>query len=103
MAAVGRRAVETLCADPAQAVARLRDRLAPVKSPDGKRVARWIAHLSSDGFEQRQLAADQLERLGELSAPALRAALTAKPPLEARRRIEQLLAKLRPTALSPAA
>ena len=58
-AALGRGAVETLCADPAQAVALLRERLLPVKSPDSKQVARWIADLSSDSFKQRRLAADQ--------------------------------------------
>jgi len=102
-AAAGRRAVETMSADPAQAVALLRERLLPVKSPDSKQVARWIADLSSDDFEERRLAADHLERLGELAGPALRAALAAKPPLEARRRIDEMLAKLRPAVLPPEA
>ena len=102
-AALGRRAVETLCADPAQAVALLRERLLPVKSPDSKQVARWIADLSSDAFEQRRLAADNLERLGELAGPALRAALAAKPPLEAHRRMTAMLAKLSPAVLPPEA
>jgi hypothetical protein len=102
-AALGRRAVETLCADPAQAVALLRERLLPVKSPDSKQVARWIADLSSDNFKQRGLAADNLERLGELAGPALRAALAAEPPLEARQRITVMLAKLRPAVLPPEA
>jgi len=98
-AVAGRRAVETLCADPAQAVRLLRERLVPVKSPDNKQVARWIADLSSDAFEQRRLATDHLERLGELAGPALRAALAAEPPLEARRRMTALLAKLSPAVL----
>jgi hypothetical protein len=102
-AATGRRAVETLFADPAQAVALLRERLLPVKSPDSKQVARWIDDLSSDSFKQRHLAADNLERLGELAGPALRAALAAKPPLETHRRISAMLAKLRPAVLPPEA
>ena len=102
-AALGRGAVESLCADPAQAVALLRERLLPVKSPDSKQVARWIADLSSDVFEQRRLAAANLERLGELAGPALRAALAATPPLEAQRRMSPLLAKLRPAVLPPEA
>jgi hypothetical protein len=102
-AALGRRAVESLSADPAQAVPLLRERLLPVKSPDSKQVARWIADLSSDDFEQRRLATDHLERLGELAGPALRAALDAGPPLEAGRRMTDMLAKLRPGALSPEA
>lgn len=102
-AALGRRAVETLSADPAQAVALLRERLLPVKSPAGKLVARWIADLSSNEFEKRQLATDLLERLGELAGPALRAALDAEPPLEAHQRMTALLAKLRPAVLPPEA
>jgi RNA polymerase sigma factor (sigma-70 family) len=102
-AAEGRRALDTLCADPAQAVALLRERLLPVKSPDSKQVARWIADLSSDDFEERRLATDQLDRLGELAGPALRAALAAKPQLEARRRMMGMLAKLRPAVLPPEA
>jgi WD40 repeat protein len=100
-AATGRRSVEMLCADPAQAVSLLRERLLPVKSPDGRQVARWISDLSSDDFEQRRLATDHLERLGELAGPALRAALAAKPPLEAHRRMTEMLAKLRPGVLPP--
>jgi len=92
-----------LRADPAQAVALLRERLLPVKSPDSKQVGGWIADLSSDEFEQRRLAADHLERLGELAGPALRAALAAKPSLEARRRMMEMLAKLRPAVLPPEA
>jgi RNA polymerase sigma factor (sigma-70 family) len=102
-AALGRRAVETLCADPAQALALLRERLVPVKSPDSKQVARWIADLSGENFKERQLATGNLERLGELAEPALRAALAAEPPLEARQRITGLLAKLRPAVLPPEA
>jgi RNA polymerase sigma factor (sigma-70 family) len=102
-AALSRHAVETLCADPAQAVALLRERLVPVKSPDSKEVARWIADLSSDNFKERQLAASNLERLGELAGPALREALAAKPPLEAQQRITMLLAKLKPADLPPEA
>jgi WD40 repeat protein len=102
-AALGRGAVEALGADPAQAVALVRERLLPVKSPDNKQVVRWIADLSSDVFEQRRLAVASLERLGELAGPALRAALAATPPLEAQRRMSALLAKLRPAVLPPEA
>ena len=102
-AVLARRAVESLCVDPAQAVALLRERLLLVKGPDSKQVDRWTADLSSDDFEQRRLATDSLERLGELAGPALRAALAAKPPLEAQRRMLALLAKLTPAVLPPEA
>ena len=100
-AATGHRAVETLCADPAQAVALLRERLLPVKAPDSKQVARWVADLSSDDFEQRRLATDHLERLGELAGPALCAALAARPSLEPQRRMADILAKLTPAVVPP--
>ena len=81
----------------------MRERLLPVKSPDSKQVDRWIADLSSENFKERQLAAANLERLGELAGPALRAALAAEPPLEAQRRMTLILAKLRPAVLPPEA
>lgn len=102
-AALGRRAVESLCLDPAQAVALLREHLVPAKSPDSKQVARWIDDLASDNFKKRRLASESLERLGELAGPALRAALAGEPPLETRQRINLLLARLSPAVLPPEA
>jgi hypothetical protein len=100
-AVTGRRAVETLCADPAQAVALLRERLAPVQSPDSKQVARWIADLDNDRFAVRDRATRELEKMGDLSEPALRKVLIGQPSLEARRRVEQLLQKLRDAITNP--
>jgi WD40 repeat protein len=89
----GRRAVEALVAEPAQALALLAKRLA-VAAPDPKRLARWLADLNSDDFDQRQEAERALDRLAELAGPALRQALATRPSAEARRRIENLLKKL---------
>ncbi len=97
----GRRAVETLIAAPQQAVPLLRERLKPAPMLDAKKLARWVVDLGSDVFERRQEAEEELDRLGVQAGPALRQALAGDVPLEARRRIEQLLAKLdRPAALS---
>ena len=95
----GRRAVEALVAEPAQALAMLAKRL-PVAVPDPKRLTRWLADLNSDDFDQRQAAERALDRVAELAGPALRQALAARPSAEARRRIENLLKKLDGPTLS---
>jgi RNA polymerase sigma factor (sigma-70 family) len=81
-----------LAAAPTQAVPFLRERLRPPAVPaDPQQVERWITELDSAQFAARQQAAQALEQLGEAAEPALRKALTGRPTLEARRRLEQLL------------
>jgi WD40 repeat protein len=99
-AARGRRAIEALIAAPVQAVALLQKRL-PAIEPNSKQVARWLAELGSDDFEQRQRAERGLGNLGELAGPALRRALVARPAAEPRRRIADLLKKLDGSVLGP--
>jgi hypothetical protein len=53
-----------------------------------------MADLDSDAFEVRRRAAQELEKLGDLAEPALRAALKDKPAAGARRQIEELLEAL---------
>ncbi len=90
----GRRAIETLAGERAQALAMLRQHAKPVAAPDSAQVAQWIADLGSDDFDRRNRAASALERLAELAGPALRKAAATAATLEARRRIEGLLQKL---------
>src|SRR5262249_25231812 len=66
----------------------------PVEAPDSKRIRRLLDGLDSDQFAVRKRASAELERLGELAAPALRKAMEGEPSAEARRRIEELLEKL---------
>jgi RNA polymerase sigma factor (sigma-70 family) len=73
------------------AAAFLRGKIPPVKAPAAKRLQQLIADLDSDQFAVRQAASEVLARLGDLAVPALRKALAAKPPLEPRRRLEDLL------------
>lgn len=96
-----RRAIETLVAAPAPAVALLRARLKPVAGPDARAVARWIAELGDDDFEQREKAMRELGQLGEHAHPAMRQALAGNPSLEARRRMEGLLKTASQPALAP--
>jgi hypothetical protein len=52
-----------------------------------------MAELDSDDFTTREKATQELEGLAELAGPALRQALSAKPPLETARRIAALMDK----------
>jgi WD40 repeat protein len=83
-----------LVADPEAAIALLRERLRPVKRPEPGRVARLLATLDSERFEERERAGREMEAIGEAAAPELRRTLTRKPSLEVRRRVEALLERL---------
>jgi dipeptidyl aminopeptidase/acylaminoacyl peptidase len=87
------RAIAMLASAPAHSVPLLGKRLRPV-CPAGEEAARLIDELGSDDFDVRDGAARQLAELGEGAAAALRKAVGNRPSLEARRRVEQLLAKI---------
>src|SRR5262249_53779193 len=83
------------------AVRFLAGKLRPLAAAD-PRLRRLVRDLDATRFPVREQAARELEDLGDLAEPALRQALTAKLTLEARRRIEKLLAKLDAVPTSPA-
>jgi hypothetical protein len=85
--------MQALQADAAHAVAYLRQRLHPVAAVDEQRLSQWIAELDSEQFTLREKAMNELERSGESALQAMRKALAGRPSLEARRRLEQLVAK----------
>jgi hypothetical protein len=87
-----REALWEMVAAPAQAVPFLAEHVRPVLAADPKRTEQLIRDLGSDQFAVRERAARELEALAEAAAPALRRALRGKPPVELRRRVEQLLA-----------
>lgn len=93
-AALAYRAIRKLAAGSKESASFLRQQLRPVPSIDVRTISRFVADLDSDSFETRQRASEQLEKLVELAEPALRRALQDKPPLERRRRIDQLLEKI---------
>jgi WD40 repeat protein len=81
----------------------LRRRLEPAAPvPDPPRIAAWIADLDSDTFLVRQNAIAELTRLAENAEPMLRKSLDKPSSLEARRRIEALLADLQAKLKMPA-
>jgi len=86
-------AVATLCGAADPAVAFLKERLRPDQPPDPQQVARWISDLDSNQLPARQRARQELEKLGDVAAPALRQRLAEKPSLETTRQLEELLAK----------
>jgi RNA polymerase sigma factor (sigma-70 family) len=99
-AAVAYRAVLALAAAP-ESVSLLREQLRPVATHRRGEVAGWLVDLGSDRFAVREKATEALEKIGDLAEPALEEALGGKPSLEVRRRLERLLAKLRPSVLPP--
>jgi hypothetical protein len=97
-------AIYVLADDPARSVPWLRKRLTslhprPVHTPE--QIDRLIRDLDADSFETRAKASRDLERAGEQAVIPLQAALREPPSLEARRRMERLLAQLDPDVLSP--
>jgi hypothetical protein len=86
--------MQKLMTSPGEAAALLSKHLEPAKAPDAKRQAMLIADLDSDAFATRDDATKELTKIVESAEPALRRALENSASTEARRRIEQLLAKL---------
>ncbi len=91
-------AIGRLVASPGPSVPFLRRQVRPVPAPDPERVARLLSRLDSASFSERQKATEELSGMGDAVEGALRKALEGGPGLEPRRRIEQLLEKLSPTA-----
>jgi RNA polymerase sigma factor (sigma-70 family) len=88
------RAACTLSAAPEQTLPWMREHLHALSAADAGRIARLLADLDGDEFADRERAARELEKLGELAEPALRKALAGQPGAEVRRQVERLLAKL---------
>jgi WD40 repeat protein/beta-lactamase regulating signal transducer with metallopeptidase domain len=95
------RSLRKLASAPRQAMPLLNGRLRPAARVDPQKVAGWIAALDDEKFAVRQEAKAQLLKVGEQAVPALRKVLAAAPPLETRKRIEELLDKLTAGTLSP--
>jgi WD40 repeat protein len=94
------RGIQTLTTSPAQVVPFLGERLRPAVPVDAAKLRQLVADLEGKRFAVRQRATNELEKLGELAVPALKQALAAEPPLETRKRVEQLLEKLTGPVLS---
>jgi hypothetical protein len=94
------RGVQKLSAAPKQAVPFLAEHLKPAERIDPEKINHWITDLDSAEFAVRQDANANLLKTGEQAVPALRKVLASSPPLETRKRIEELLDRLTSGALS---
>jgi hypothetical protein len=96
-------AVGLLAESPAVSVPFLRKRLRPIPAAEVQEIRQCIDDLGSDEFTVRDKAAQRLKVLGPSAAPLLGQALQKKPPLETRRRLEQILdsPESRPSAGEP--
>jgi len=89
-AAAAFRAVVRLADAPVSAVPLLRREL--LREDDRERIERLVAGLDAPAFADRERAARNLATLGEVARPCLARGLRAGPSLEARTRLEKLLA-----------
>jgi WD40 repeat protein/beta-lactamase regulating signal transducer with metallopeptidase domain len=89
-----RQAAQKLAAAPKQVVPFLGQHLKPVARVDAQKLAGWIADLESEKFAVRQEAIDNLLKTGEQAIPPLQKVLASAPPLETRKRVEELLDRL---------
>ncbi|HTU89884.1 MAG TPA: sigma-70 family RNA polymerase sigma factor [Gemmataceae bacterium] len=96
-AAKAYRAVWLLARHPKQSVLLLREQVPPARALDAetrKQVDHWLTDLDSDRAAVRERASAELEKLALSAEPILRKALTGRPSLEQRKRIEQVLERV---------
>jgi WD40 repeat protein len=102
----GAAAMRQLAARPAEVVALVSRNLPAGKALAAAELKRLLADLDDDEFERREAASRRLRAAGHAAAPALRQASAAKPSVEQRRRLEELLDPLKraqpdPTVVRP--
>jgi WD40 repeat protein len=99
---VGFQAMAELMVAPEAALKLFKDHLKPVKhkAADPKQIATLIADLDAPRFGVREKANRELQRLGPLAGSALQERLKKDITPELRRRIEKLLERLDPGAVS---
>jgi HEAT repeat protein len=84
-----------------KAVPYLAKQLRPREAPGPDQIRKWMKELQHEKFLVREKAHAELAKLEEIAEPYLKKALAEDPPLELRRRAEQLLKELtdqRPSA-----
>jgi hypothetical protein len=87
-------AIGKLVADPERSLPFLKKHLQAASPADAERLGRLIADLDSEEFRKREAASRELSMLGAAAEPALRTAISRKPTLEMRKRLEALLRDL---------
>ena len=79
----------------------LKQKIVPALPNDQRQTQQWIADLESKNFETRAKAMDGLRKLGDLAEPVLAKGLASNPPLEAKRRMQELLDEIRRPVTTP--
>jgi WD40 repeat protein len=93
-AAKAYKGIQALASAPVEASAFLKRQLHPVVPVAPNVLDQLIKDLQSEKLSVRKKAADELDKLGALAVPALSAVLTNDPPLDLRKRVEEILEKL---------
>ena len=94
-------AINALGSTPKEALELLRKQVRAEALADERQIAKWIEQLEDRRFARREQATRELERLGPLAESAMKKALEGNPSLDAKRRLETLLAGLGLIVLSP--
>jgi hypothetical protein len=87
-------ALATLVNTPGQAIPFLRRQLRPATAAPTDRLTQLIADLGNKKYRVRAKVYQELVDLEEMAEPALKKFVTGSPPLEARRRAENLLRRI---------
>ena len=91
--------INALVSAPEQAVFLMERRLPSAPEPDTDRISRLIADLDDDVYAVRLKAQQELEKLGDTAARAMKMKLDKRPSLEVRNQIERLLNRVRSSSL----
>jgi len=84
-----------------QSVPFLKTRLPQLVPVDRQRIHNLVLELNHDQVTRRDKATQELEKIGALCEPMLRAAVAKPPSPDSRRRLERLLAKIEGPVASP--
>jgi hypothetical protein len=93
-------AICELTAAPTETVAFLKNQLQPAPAIDLGLVKKLIADLDDAAYKVRQKAATELLKVGERAVPLIHKTLAADPPLEVKKRLEDIHDKLTNTVLT---
>jgi Tol biopolymer transport system component len=90
-----------LAAAPEQSAALLRKELKPAPIIEEKEIAALLDKLSSDDFQVREQATEELTKIGERALPAMKKALAGGVALEARKRLERVVEQVAAQSSAP--
>jgi hypothetical protein len=85
------RAIWQIVVEASDAVPFLKQRLSKVPPPDASKLRQLIGDLGSERYSVREIAARELDRLGDVAGPALEEALAGRPAVDLRDRLTALL------------